>query len=262
MKRSTYMLIGMLIILILVIPFIFNYRGKTDFGDERINISGESKLVKLAPVSVMNVIVNDNNHSRYDQQINIISYEGDSIECQYDSDWDKYLTIKENSDTLTFFFDLDKIRAELKAIGSYEVHTREIYLKVPQSGLKWLNTKESKDFVNLFVNKFSADSLNVVGEGEFLLQDSRIGYMFLRDIGNNINFSGSNKIQTLRVFLNNNTLHNSGELDVKVLKLEGQGTCDMYKINANKVIVNTIDSEYIKVKYRGITELAVEKCKY
>lgn len=257
MRRSTYMLIGMVLFGFLVTPFLYDYRNRFD---ESIVIAGKSKLVKYAPVSVMKVVVNDENYSRYDQNIMIESCEGDSIECQYDSDWDKYLTIKENSDTLTFFFDLEKIRTELNAIGSFEVHTSRIVLKVPQNVIKCLNTKECRNFVELEVNNYSTDSLDVSYGWRFTLKNSRIGSLWLSNLGGNVNFIGSNEVNKLHVLLSNNTLYGNGKLDVETLWLEGSGKCEMPEIDADKVIVDAKENEYIEVKFQGKSELDVKAC--
>lgn len=271
MRRSTYILLVGLLVVFVIPPFFYDYRDKTYYGgyDESIKIAGESKKVKIAPVSVINVVVNDDNNSSYNQDINIEPSEGDSIECYYSSEWDEFLSMNVSEDTLTFYFDLDKIRKKLNAIGSFEVHTNEIYLKVPQGILKELNSNNCLGFVDLNIYDYKTDTLNVLSGSKVVLRNCKIGYSQMKNHKyERIEFIGVNDVKTMSVFLKKSSNYvNSGILNVDELYIEGSGSFNMDKINVNKVItdVKNIEDEnvantdsnndYIELKLSGKKEI-------
>ena len=173
MKRSTYMFIALVVLGYALVPFMVDRDNKYELSLYRIEGEYESKdFLQKSNI----VICGNTQHLRNSTKINVIieAYEEDSIRCEYESDWGKYLSFDTNNDTLKMKVLFDKMR-EMEGLDTYfELYSNDIKLKVPRKMLKVVDASKLSRHLNLTLLNFDDDRLETKSRGELTLKDCKI----------------------------------------------------------------------------------------
>lgn len=143
MKRTTYILIGMLIAGFVVISGAIFYMSSlgTTWEDSFMEIGGEQKTVQLPECRVVQFSVNiDNGKSERSivfQDVPLMVQPADGVagNFTYAADMASHLLMQTSGDTLNIVFDFsgDKQNEEFKGVQWLKVRTAEMKLNIPET---------------------------------------------------------------------------------------------------------------------------------
>lgn len=143
MKRTTYIMAGMLLAGLVVIAGCIFYMSAhgTDVRNSPLNITGEMKTVKLPDCKIVQVSLKQDN-SGEDKWITVgegefIVQSADSLagNITYADGMDKYMSVQNNGDTLNIVlnFSTDKLEQQFRNRRWFNVNTGKIMLSIPST---------------------------------------------------------------------------------------------------------------------------------
>lgn len=229
MKRSTYMFIALVVLGYALVPFMVDRDNKYELSSYRI----EGEYVSKDFLQKSNIVICGNTqHLRYSTKTNVIieAYEGDSIRCEYESDWGKYLSFDTNNDTLEMKVLFDKMR-EMEGLGTYfELYSNDIKLKVPRKMLKVVDASKLSRHLNLTLLNFDDDRLETKSRGKLTLKDCKIKDVTLKSYKGNLHLNGETEIDNVYVKMSDSKVYMA---ESKVTKMYAEGEGEIYISNAD-----------------------------
>lgn len=143
MKRTTYIMAGMLLAGLVVIAGCLFYMSAhgTDVRNDSLNITGEMKTMKLSDYKIVQVSLKQDK-SGEDRWIAVdqgefIVQPADSLagNITYPDGLDKYMSVQNNGDTLNIVlnFSTDKLEEQFRNRQWFSVNTGKIMLSIPST---------------------------------------------------------------------------------------------------------------------------------
>ena len=233
MKRSTYMFIALVVLGYALVPFMVDRDNKYELSLYRIEGEYESKdFLQKSNI----VICGNTQHLRNSTKINVIieAYEEDSIRCEYESDWGKYLSFDTNNDTLKMKVLFDKMR-EMEGLDTYfELYSNDIKLKVPRKMLKVVDASKLSRHLNLTLLNFDDDRLETKSRGELTLKDCKIKDLTLKSYKGNLHLNGETEIDNVYVKMSDSKVY-LAEWKVTKMYAEGEGEINISNADVKKI---------------------------
>ena len=252
MKRTTYIILGMLLAGLVVICGGIFYTSTlfTDWNDGFMNIAGEQKTVQLPECRVVqltadrDVIATSNDGET--KEIRMVAFNELSLSVRpiqttngtftYTSDMDKYMTMSMSGDTLhiVFNFSKEKLEKKFQDMSWLNVRSKEMILALPADIQRITSnlTSQQVSFENL-----DCDTLSFAVENRATIENCR--FRALHVINGNLNFD-SGEVKDLHLRLDNiHSWHVNKEsfsIDTEYLYAHGNPRCTIEKGECRQVI--------------------------
>lgn len=194
MKRTTYIIFGMLLAgLVVVCGGVFYVSMNTlDRDDMNLNVGGDKKTAQLPDCKVVQLVAERDIFTDNDKRkkIRLLHFNNAPLKVRqaqsgistftYASDMDKYMTLKTMGDTLriTFKFSEDKLEDKYQKMLWLNVYTEEMTMDLSDN-VQFL----SNALVNqkMGVEGFNRDSISFAMEGYATISDCNFKALTVRD---------------------------------------------------------------------------------
>jgi len=252
MKRTTYIIFGMLLAGLVVVcgSIIYTSTQVTGWDNVAMNINGEVKTVELPECKVVKLLAARRIMTKKDDKevtgIGMVAFvdvplkvrqaESASGTFTYASEMDEYMTMNQAGDTLRIVFDFpqDKLQEKFKDLYWLNLRSVEMTLALPE-GVQTLHA--DLEAQNVTVEGFNRDSLSLIVRNYAILNDCRFNTLTVQK-GAWLFNSGS--VDNLHLYLDGirswNVNASSFQVDTEYLYAHGNPRCSMEKGECRQVV--------------------------
>lgn len=215
MKRTTYIIFGMLLAGLVVIcgGVFYGSMNTMKWEDTVLNVDGEIKTVQLPECKVVKLVMNRELIERNEPEgrinvLKIISLNDVHLTINptsaaagsftYASDMDKYMTMNTVGDTLRIVFDFwgnEELTKKMKNMYYLNIHSAEMTLSLPADVQ---NVASNLDCNKTVLKDFDRDALSFDITGRVEVENCRINALYAYN--GNINFR-SGEVKDLHLYL-------------------------------------------------------------
>ncbi len=186
MKRTTYIILGMLLtgLIVMSAALVYLFTWSADSDRALLKIAGAYKTVNLPQCKVLELTMNESSlnpsveattkirwASFQDTPLTVSPSKGNLASFAYSSDMDRYMKIQSSGDTLKIVFDFSegKLDSEKRSMDWFTVHSREMKIALPDQ-VQLLNANLLDQ--NVKIEGFKRDSLSVGVRGNAVMESS------------------------------------------------------------------------------------------